>query len=113
MLVIGESIHVIAPKVKAAIAEHDKGEIQRRAIAQVEAGAKVLDLNIGPQKKAGPEVMSWIVDAVQEVCPDVRLSLDTTNAAAIEAGLKKVTSRRSSIAPTRPLSGSPRSCHSP
>ena len=90
MLVIGESIHVIAPKVKAAIAEHDKGEIQRRAIAQVEAGAKVLDLNIGPQKKAGPEVMSWIVDAVQEVCPDVRRSRVPTNAAAIEAGLKKV-----------------------
>ncbi len=48
----------------------------------------MLDLNIGPQKRRGVEVMDWIVDAVQEVT-DVPLSLDTTNVAAIEAGLKK------------------------
>lgn len=89
MLIIGEAIHVIAPRVKAAIAARDKTEIQRRALSQLEAGAQILDLNIGPQKKAGPEVMTWIVDAVQEVAPDVLLSLDTTNAAAIEAGLRR------------------------
>lgn len=89
MLVIGEAIHVIAPKVKAAIAERDKEEIQSRALKQLEAGAQVLDLNIGPQRKTGPEVMTWIVDVVQEVAPGVRLSLDTTNAAAIEAGLQR------------------------
>jgi 5-methyltetrahydrofolate corrinoid/iron sulfur protein methyltransferase len=38
-------------------------------------------------KKGGPEVMTWVVNAVQEVL-DVPLSLDSTNAAAIEAGLK-------------------------
>jgi 5-methyltetrahydrofolate corrinoid/iron sulfur protein methyltransferase len=47
-----------------------------------------LDLNIGPQKKAGHEIMPWLVDAVQEVV-DVPLSFDTTNQAAIEAGLKR------------------------
>ncbi len=88
MLIIGESIHVIAPRVKEAIAKRDKAEIQARALNQLEAGAQMLDLNIGPQKKAGPEVMAWIVDAVQEVAPGIRLSLDTTNAAAIEAGLQ-------------------------
>lgn len=89
MLVIGEAIHVIAPKVKTAIAERNKEEIQSRALKQLEAGAHVLDLNIGPQRKTGPEVMTWIVDVVQEVAPDVRLSLDTTNAAAVEAGLQR------------------------
>ena len=54
---------------------------------QVEAGAGMLDLNIGPQKKLGHEVMPWIVEAVQDVV-DVPLSLDTTNLAAMEAGLK-------------------------
>ena len=87
MLIIGENIHIIAPPVKAAIEARDAGTIQRMAVAQVEAGAGVVDLNIGPQKKLGHEVMPWIVEAVQEVV-DVPLSLDTTNFAAMEAGLK-------------------------
>ncbi|MBM4430487.1 MAG: hypothetical protein FJ026_09110 [Chloroflexi bacterium] len=89
MLIIGENIHIIAPKVKAAFDAQDSGFIQDLALRQVEKGADILDLNIGPQRKRGVEVMEWIVGAVQEVT-DVPLSLDTTNAAAIEAGLKKV-----------------------
>lgn len=92
MLIIGESIHVISPRVKAAIESRDKKAIQEIALSQLEKGAHILDLNIGPQKKAGPEVMSWMVSTVQEVT-DVPLSLDTTNSAAIEAGLKLVKQR--------------------
>jgi len=87
MLIIGECIHVIAPRVRAAIENRDKAFIQDLARRQVEAGAHMLDLNIGPQRKAGPEVMSWMVETIQEAV-DVPLSLDTTNVAAIEAGLK-------------------------
>ena len=87
MLIIGENIHIIAPPVKAAIEARDAKTIQAMAVAQVEAGAGIVDLNIGPQKKHGHEVMPWIVQAVQEVI-DVPLSLDTTNFAAMEAGLK-------------------------
>ena len=87
MLIIGENIHIIAPPVKAAIEARDAKVIQAMALRQVEAGADVLDLNIGPQKKHGHEVMPWIVEAVQEVT-DTPLSLDTTNFAAMEAGLK-------------------------
>jgi 5-methyltetrahydrofolate corrinoid/iron sulfur protein methyltransferase len=89
MLIIGENIHIIAPKVKAAVKDMDAQYIQELATLQVEHGADMLDLNIGPQKRRGVEVMDWIVDAVQEVT-DTPLSLDTTNAAALEAGLKKV-----------------------
>lgn len=89
MLIIGENIHIIAPKIKEAVANRDTAYIQKVALAQWNAGAQAIDLNIGPQKKAGVEIMEWIVDAVQEAIPDVVLSLDTTNAAAIEAGLKK------------------------
>ena len=87
MLIIGENIHIIAPPVKAAIEARDAKPIQKMALAQVEAGAGIVDLNIGPQKKRGHEIMPWIVEAVQEVT-DVPLSLDTTNFAAMEAGLK-------------------------
>ena len=89
MIVIGECIHVISSKVKVAIEARDKTYIQELARLQVEKGANVIDLNIGPQKKAGTEIMPWMVDAIQEVV-DVPLSLDTTNVAAMEAGLQRV-----------------------
>ena len=88
MLIIGENIHIIAPPVKAAIEARDAKTIQAMALRQVEAGAAILDLNIGPQKKLGHEVMPWMVETVQAVT-DAPLSLDTTNLAAMEAGLRK------------------------
>ena len=88
MIVIGESIHVISPRVRAALEGKDARTLQDLATRQVEAGAQVLDLNIGPQRRQGHEIMPWLVDALQEVV-DVPFSLDTTNAAAIEAGLKR------------------------
>lgn len=87
MLVIGESIHIVAPRVRQAIDSRDKKVIQELAKSQVNAGAHLLDLNIGPQRRSGPEVMSWMVETVQEVV-DVPLSLDSLNPAAVEAGLK-------------------------
>jgi len=87
MQIIGENIHIISPKVKKAVAEQDIKFFQDLAVQQVDAGADILDLNIGPQKKAGVEIMPWLVQGVQAVV-DVPLSLDTTNLAAIEAGLK-------------------------
>src|SRR3972149_3381660 len=90
MLLIGESIHIIPPKVKEALAARDGAFFVELARKQKEAGADALDLNIGPQKKAGPEVMDWLVDCVQEAVGDMTLSFDTTNLAAIEVGLKKI-----------------------
>jgi cobalamin-dependent methionine synthase I len=84
---IGERIQIINMNVRAAIEGRDKAFIQDLAKKQVECGAKILDLNIGPQKKAGPEVMDWLVNTIQEVV-DVPLSLDTTNAEAIQVGLE-------------------------
>ena len=87
MLGIGERIQIISKAVRTAIEGRDKAFIQDLAQRQVAQGAQMLDLNIGPQKKAGPEVMDWLVNTVQEVV-DVPLSLDTTNPEAIETGLK-------------------------
>ena len=87
MKIIGENIHIISPQVKEAVADRNIKFFQDLAVAQVEAGADALDLNIGPQKKTGHEIMPWLVKGVQEVV-DVPLSLDTTNLVAIEEGLK-------------------------
>lgn len=90
MFLIGENIHIISPRVKEALANRDGAFFVQLARRQKEAGADALDLNIGPQKKAGPEVMDWLVDCVQEAVGDMTLSFDTTNVAAIEVGLKKI-----------------------
>jgi 5-methyltetrahydrofolate corrinoid/iron sulfur protein methyltransferase len=91
MYIIGENIHIISPKVKEAIANRDGAFFVDLARKQMQSGAQALDLNVGPQKKAGTEVVPWLVEVVQEaVGTDFALSLDTTNLEAIKAGLKKI-----------------------
>lgn len=90
MYIIGENIHIISEKVKAALSEKNAPFFQELAIKQVEAGAHALDINLGPRKKDGEEVFPWIVKTVEAVV-DVPLSFDTTNVLGIEAGLKVVT----------------------
>ena len=49
-----------------------------------------IDINLGPAKKDGHELMPWVVQTVQEVVPDIPLALDTSNIDAIEAALKVI-----------------------
>jgi 5-methyltetrahydrofolate corrinoid/iron sulfur protein methyltransferase len=90
MYIIGENIHIISDKVKAALASKDAKFFQELAVKQVEGGAKALDLNLGPRKKDWEEVFPWMVETVEAVV-DIPLSFDSTNLLGIEAGLKKVT----------------------
>jgi 5-methyltetrahydrofolate corrinoid/iron sulfur protein methyltransferase len=88
MYKIGENIHIISPKVKEALAERNGAFFVELARKQKEAGADAIDLNIGPRKKDGPEVVEWLVDCMQEAVPGSTISFDTTNLSAIETGLK-------------------------
>ncbi|HJX40552.1 MAG TPA: dihydropteroate synthase [Anaerolineales bacterium] len=90
MYAIGENIHIISPKVKTALQERDGGFFVDLARKQQAAGANALDLNLGPRKKDGPEVVEWLVDCMLEAVPGMTLSFDTTNLAAIETGLKRI-----------------------
>ncbi len=85
---IAESINIMSKTIGPAIREKNKGPIQKMAEEELAAGADMLDLNLGPARKAGDEMMRWLVETVQEVKKDVRLALDTTNTAAVEAGLQ-------------------------
>jgi 5-methyltetrahydrofolate corrinoid/iron sulfur protein methyltransferase len=96
MYIIGENIHIISPKVKDALREKDAKFFQDLAVRQVEAGADVLDLNLGPRKKDWEEVFPWMVKTVEAVV-DVPLCFDSTNLLGIEAGLKTVTKAQSII----------------
>ncbi len=87
MLLVGESLNVISTKIGKALKEREKGPIQEEAQFQKEAGMDYIDINIGPAKKDGHELMPWVVEAVQEVVDDVPLYLDTSNIDAIAAAL--------------------------
>ncbi|HDQ73716.1 MAG TPA: dihydropteroate synthase DHPS [Chloroflexi bacterium] len=89
MYIIGENIHIVAPKVKTAVAERDEKFFQDLAVKMVDAGADAVDLNIGPQKKHGHEILPWLVETVEKVV-DVPLVFDTTNLKAIEAACETV-----------------------
>ena len=96
MFIIGENIHIISDKVKAALKEKDAKFFQDLAARQVESGAQALDLNLGPRKKDWEEIFPWMVETVESVV-DVPLSFDSTNLNGIEAGLKKVTKAQAII----------------
>jgi len=89
MLIIGENIQIISTLVKNAVETREAKPLQDLAKKQVEMGAGMIDLNIGRRKKDGHEVMPWLVDIMHEAVPGTGLSLDTTNATAVEAGLKR------------------------
>ena len=89
MYIIGENLHIMAPSVKRAIADRDTAFVQALAVRMVQAGASAVDLNIGPQKKHGHEILPWLVKVVEEVV-DVPLVFDTTNLAAIKAACETV-----------------------
>ncbi|HIJ57998.1 MAG TPA: dihydropteroate synthase [Deltaproteobacteria bacterium] len=88
MLLIGESLNVISKKIGKAFKERDPKPIQEEALFQKEKGMDYIDINLGPAKKDGHELMPWVVETVQEVVDDIPLALDTSNIDAIEAALK-------------------------
>ena len=88
MLLIGESLNVISKKIGAAYKARDPKPIQEEALLQKKKGMDYIDINLGPAKKDGHELMPWVVKTVQEVVPDIPLALDTSNIDAIAAALK-------------------------
>ncbi len=87
MTLIGENINAVSKQFGPAIKERRTEVVQDLALKQKQAGMDYLDVNVGPARKQGPELMEWIVTTIQEVV-DLPLFLDTTNVEAIEAGLK-------------------------
>ncbi|HEY3344665.1 MAG TPA: dihydropteroate synthase [Anaerolineaceae bacterium] len=90
MFIIGENIHIVSDKVKEALTNRDAEFFKTSALKQVEAGAKAIDINLGPRKKDWAEVFPWIIKEVESVV-DVPLSIDTTNVDGMEAALKTIT----------------------
>lgn len=86
-VIVAENINVMSKSLGPAMKERNQKPIQQMAATLVENGADYFDLNIGPARKAGDELMSWLVKTVQEV-ENLPCYLDTSNNDAIIAGLK-------------------------
>lgn len=88
MLLIGENLNVISRVIGKAFKEMDPGPIAEEAKRQKEKGMDWIDINLGPARKGGPELMEFVVKTVQEAIGDsIPLCLDTSNIEAMEAGL--------------------------
>ncbi len=86
--IIGERINPTGKKLfKEALKKRDMGYILSQAISQAEAGADILDINVGLPEIDEPEMMRGVVKAVQAVT-DVPLQIDSSDPAAVEAGLR-------------------------
>lgn len=88
MLLIGENLNVIKTVIGKAFKAKDPGPIVEEAKRQKEKGMDWIDINLGPARKGGPELMEFVVKTVQEAIGDTPpLVLDTSNIEAMEAGL--------------------------
>ncbi len=86
--VIGERINPTGKKrFKQALAEHDIDYLLGQAIEQINAGAEILDVNVGSPEIDEVEMMKSAVKAIQSVC-DAPLQLDSTRPDVLEAGLR-------------------------
>lgn len=86
--VIGERINPTGKKLmREALLNKDNGYILRQAIAQVDAGAKILDVNVGAPGVNETEVLPQVVKSIQSIT-DLPLQLDSTEPAALEAALR-------------------------
>jgi 5-methyltetrahydrofolate--homocysteine methyltransferase len=87
-VIIGERINPTGRKKLAAeMAAGDFSTVERDAIAQVEAGAHMLDVNAGIPLADEPAILAKTVELVQSLV-DVPLSIDSSIVAALEAGLR-------------------------
>ena len=67
MILIGENINIMSQTIGPALKGRDPKPIHELAKAETAAGIDYLDINIGPARKAGDELMSWAVKTVQDI----------------------------------------------
>lgn len=87
-VLIGERLNPTGkPKLKEALKAHRMDEIVREGLSQEEAGAHILDVNVGLPGIDEPQMMCDVVLALQAVTP-IPLQIDTSNVEAMERALR-------------------------
>ena len=87
-LIIGERLNPTGKKaLKQALRENNMDYLCREAIAQVDNGAHILDVNVGLPEIDEPAMLCGAVEAIQSVS-DLPLQLDTSDADALAKALR-------------------------
>ncbi|MBQ7143932.1 MAG: homocysteine S-methyltransferase family protein [Oscillospiraceae bacterium] len=85
---VGERINPTGKKkLQAALRSEDLDYVVKLALEQQDAGAEILDVNVGLPGGDEAKLMAAAVRAIQESV-DLPLQLDSANPAALEAGLR-------------------------
>lgn len=86
--VIGERINPTGKKrLKQALLDGDFDYILTQAIEQIDAGAEILDVNVGVPSLDDVKMLPLVVKKLQAIT-DLPLQIDSSNPAAIEAALR-------------------------
>ena len=86
--VVGERINPTGKKrFQQALREGDMNYVLEQAVSQAEAGAQILDVNVGAPGVDEPAVMEQVVKALQSVT-SLPLQLDSSNVEALARGLR-------------------------
>ena len=86
MELVADDIRITRRAVRTALEEQNPIPIQEMATQAQARGARALDINAGPLTKNGAGAMAFLVESVSAVS-DLPLYIDTTNPAAMAAGL--------------------------
>ncbi len=90
LVIIGERINPTGrAQLAAEMAAGNYDRVRADAVAQVEAGAHMLDVNAGIPMADEPAILAEAIKLVQSVV-DVPISIDSSVVAALEAGLAVV-----------------------
>ncbi len=86
--VVGERVNPTGKRLfRQALIDHNIDYIVKRAVEQVEAGADILDVNVGIPDIDEPQMLVTVVKAIQEVT-DIPLQVDSSDPKAVEAALR-------------------------
>lgn len=87
MLIVADNLHIVNPVIADAVSRRDPKPIRELVRRCQKLGAQAIDINSGPLPKDPEGYFSFLVESVQEAT-HLPLVLDTTNPAALAAGLK-------------------------
>ncbi len=99
MIMIGEKINATIKRVKSIVENRDNDGLVQLAKAQSEAGADIIDVNVGTGTGTQADeidAIQWAVELIQQHV-DKPLCIDSADKAVLEAGLKKIDGRQSMI----------------
>lgn len=93
LTIVGEKINTIYGKVLQAVEGRDAEFMRSLARAQAQAGADVIDVNVGTPLGLEPEHMRWAIGVIQETT-DLPLAIDSPHPGTILEGLRACTRRQ-------------------